>query len=1017
MTMHPRFAFGLAAVVALTIGLAAPLPSRAASGDFSLGANAEKQTCRAVERFDSPRGERSVDVYCGAWEKPSGRLILAPASKQADVMKALSADCAGAPSPLQSSDFTSLGQVVCGSPSGLVKGTRRYGLVAMRGGMVLAGYAYPSDWGPLVEAARVLSGAVARKAAAQGAGGATPGLQEIEAVYPRGAPGQGAEVNFELLRRRAYEQNLAWNFAASERDFEQLLRAHDAVSPDDLEGHADILAEIGLNLSNARRFGEADDVLDRAMADARTAKSSLLVHKIFNYQAMDQLNQNDDAKALELALAGEQVKDEAGGGEVLTASDARAVDRATAPAERNLLMEFDDTTPQERAAILSAQGFYIAGVAARGLHHPDAAGYLTAASNRLLETRAPPAWLISSVANEQAELRLDAGDPAGAIKVAQAGLKEMRLVAPLTRGEAHLLLTLSRAEAALGEQATAVATGRSAISIFAHQTELPGLPPDMAAGQLSLLYDAWAAGKDPAIAAEYFETLSLVWDGAAARSASQLAARLALRDAGTQARAYQDAQRAYGAAVARRQRIGLDPQAPPAQIASVDAEVQASAAKFAAAEADLRGVAPAYLELLDPGAHAADLQAVLDPKEGYLRIVNGQRGGFGVLVTASQVTPYRIALSRARLESLVAKIRKTTSFKGRRLPDYDLASAQALYGALIAPVAAELANLDHLQIDVSGALASAPLAALVASPPTAEVAKKIAEAQDYTGVDWFGRKVALAESLGPAAFIRFRHSAATAPPPAPTLVAFGGFDPDPAAVAARIALRNGLPDHCRTDIAHALAGLGALPDTAGEAQKVATVFGGKSDVLIGSAFTDEAFLTSPEVADADVILLATHGVLGLSSCFAEPALLTSLGPDGDGLIEASRLLDRKLRARLVILSACDTAGGSQSDTARSGLTGGGEALSGLARGFLYAGASGVMATQWKIDSAASATEVDDFLKAASADKATIAGALQTAQKELYDDPNTAHPFYWAAFVLVGDGSASIGARPAAVAAR
>jgi CHAT domain-containing protein len=56
----------------------------------------------------------------------------------------------------------------------------------------------------------------------------------------------------------------------------------------------------------------------------------------------------------------------------------------------------------------------------------------------------------------------------------------------------------------------------------------------------------------------------------------------------------------------------------------------------------------------------------------------------------------------------------------------------------------------------------------------------------------------------------------------------------------------------------------------------------------------------------------------LSSCFSEPALLTSLGTEGDGLIEASELLDRRLSARLVILSACDTAGGARLDAARTG---------------------------------------------------------------------------------------------------
>ena len=33
-----------------------------------------------------------------------------------------------------------------------------------------------------------------------------------------------------------------------------------------------------------------------------------------------------------------------------------------------------------------------------------------------------------------------------------------------------------------------------------------------------------------------------------------------------------------------------------------------------------------------------------------------------------------------------------------------------------------------------------------------------------------------------------------------------------------------------------------------------------------------------------------------------------------------------------------------------------------------------------------------------------AQALEQAQEKLMDDPQTAHPFYWAAFIILGDGA-------------
>ena len=200
--------------------------------------------------------------------------------------------------------------------------------------------------------------------------------------------------------------------------------------------------------------------------------------------------------------------------------------------------------------------------------------------------------------------------------------------------------------------------------------------------------------------------------------------------------------------------------------------------------------------------------------------------------------------------------------------------------------------------------------------------------------------------------------------------------------------------------------LGPLPETADEARGIAAKFPG-AKLTLGAGFTDTDFLHSPDTANADVIMLATHGVLGLSTCFAEPALLTSVGDTGDGLIEASQLFDTLLKARVVVLSACDTAGGGKLDEARTGLADGGDALSGLARGFIYAGARNVLATEWKVDAATSSAEINGFLQGAAQPNAGLGKALAAAQKQIYDQAETAHPFYWAAFVLVGDGGGEL----------
>jgi CHAT domain-containing protein len=101
-----------------------------------------------------------------------------------------------------------------------------------------------------------------------------------------------------------------------------------------------------------------------------------------------------------------------------------------------------------------------------------------------------------------------------------------------------------------------------------------------------------------------------------------------------------------------------------------------------------------------------------------------------------------------------------------------------------------------------------------------------------------------------------------------------------------------------------------------------------------------------------------------------------------------------------VLSACNTGG--------PGGEGGGEALSGLARAFFYAGARGLLVTHWAVDDAASALTVADALRRQQGGSASAA-ALRGAQLLLIEEAGRrlpsvfAHPYYWAPFALIGDG--------------
>ena len=99
----------------------------------------------------------------------------------------------------------------------------------------------------------------------------------------------------------------------------------------------------------------------------------------------------------------------------------------------------------------------------------------------------------------------------------------------------------------------------------------------------------------------------------------------------------------------------------------------------------------------------------------------------------------------------------------------------------------------------------------------------------------------------------------------------------------------------------------------------------------------------------------------------------------------------RLNSELVTLSACETGLGTISS---------GDDIVGLTRGFMYAGAGSIVASLWPVSDEETAFLMTKFYQ----DLLTMtrADALHAAQ--LKTKKRYRHPFYWAAFQLIGNGS-------------
>jgi len=171
-------------------------------------------------------------------------------------------------------------------------------------------------------------------------------------------------------------------------------------------------------------------------------------------------------------------------------------------------------------------------------------------------------------------------------------------------------------------------------------------------------------------------------------------------------------------------------------------------------------------------------------------------------------------------------------------------------------------------------------------------------------------------------------------------------------------------------------------------------------------------LNDPELNDFRILHFATHGLVTAPrpGCPPRPALVTSFGGQGsDGLLSFREIFDLHLDADVVILSACDTAGAATSAASREAgiATGGNYALDGLVRAFVGAGARSVVASHWPVPDTYDATKrlISGLIEAKPGQP--LADALGKAQLGLMDDADTSHPFYWAAFIILGDGAKAL----------
>ncbi len=192
-----------------------------------------------------------------------------------------------------------------------------------------------------------------------------------------------------------------------------------------------------------------------------------------------------------------------------------------------------------------------------------------------------------------------------------------------------------------------------------------------------------------------------------------------------------------------------------------------------------------------------------------------------------------------------------------------------------------------------------------------------------------------------------------------------------------------------------LTKLSRLPFSRREAENIARIAPHNTVLNLDFKANRERILNG-NFDNFDVLHFATHGFLNnehpeLSGLVL--SLVDEKGNSQNGFLRTQDLFLLKLKAQMIVLSACQTGLGKQVEN---------EGLVGLTRGFLANGTPRIISGLWKVDDTATSELMTGFYRAMFKENQSPSAALRIAQNELKAIPRFSHPRYWAGFVLTGE---------------
>ena len=423
------------------------------------------------------------------------------------------------------------------------------------------------------------------------------------------------------------------------------------------------------------------------------------------------------------------------------------------------------------------------------------------------------------------------------------------------------------------------------------------------------------------------------------------------------------------------------------------------------------GSFPRYRAVSSEVISLADLQQTLRAGEAYYRMTIVGDHLYAILITPTSARAVKLASTATQLSEQVDALRETISTveNGQRMTyPFDVALVSPDLRRAVRSLRGRASAVKHMIFEPDGAMLRLPINLLVTDQASVDTYAKRAAAGgdaefDFRGMSWFGRDRDISTAVSPRSFAQLR----SAPPSAghKEYLGLGENTPPTASAAAMV------PATADRDCTLPMSSW-AHPISARELQVASSILAAYDpngvQIVTRDNFTDTGLEARSDLSDYRIIHFATHGVVTsrAAKCAAQPALLTSFGGDGsDGLLTFRRsstcistptssssppATPRARRARQRPSKRASRPAATWRSTV-------------CVRAFVGAGGRLVIASHWPVPDDFNATQrLITGLFSAPPGTPTVT-ALRLSQRQLMDDPNTSHPFYWSAFAAVGDG--------------